>query len=288
MRKKYIWLAISVLLFSACRPAGQKNDLGGEPPILTVTIEPLRYFTEAIAGTRFTVESIVPRGSSPETYDPTPSQLLALADSRAYLRIGYIGFEQVWMQRLMANAPDMRVFDTSKGIDLIEEDEGPEPHIWTSAVNARVIAANVTAALCTLDSIHTSEYRHRCDSLIAVINHTDSLCRSLLSAPDADRTFLIYHPSLSYFARDYGLRQLPIEEAGKEPTPARLKGLLDFCQRENVNVIFIQPEFDQRNAALIAKQTGTRMVSINPLAYDWQDEMLHVAKTLATNTSSSK
>ena len=288
MRKKYIWLAISVLLFSACRPAGQKNDLGGEPPILTVTIEPLRYFTEAIAGAHFAVESIVPRGSSPETYDPTPAQLLALADSRAYLRIGYIGFEQVWMQRLMANAPDMPVFDTSQGIDLIVEDEGPEPHVWTSAVNARIIATNVATALCTLDSIHASEYRHRCDSLVTVINRTDSLCRSLLSSPDADRTFLIYHPSLSYFARDYGLRQLPIEEAGKEPTPARLKELLDFCQRKKVNVIFVQPEFDQRNAALIARQTGTRIVSINPLTYDWQDEMLHVAKTLAPNTPNRK
>lgn len=281
MRRKYIWLVISVLLFSACGSTSLKSDSGGERPVLTVTIEPLRYFTEAIAGTRFTVESIVPRGSSPETYDPTPSQLLALADSRAYLRIGYIGFEQVWMKRLMANAPDMPVFDTSKGIDLIVEDEGPEPHIWTSAVNARVIATNVAMALCALDSIHSSEYRHRCDSLITVINRTDSLCRSLLSGPDADRMFLIYHPSLSYFARDYGLRQLPIEEAGKEPTPARLKELLDYCQREKVNVIFVQPEFDRRNAELIARQTGSRIVPINPLAYDWQDEMLHVARTLA-------
>lgn len=281
MRRKYIWLVISVLLFSACGSTSLKSDSGGERPVLTVTIEPLRYFTEAIAGTRFTVESIVPRGSSPETYDPTPSQLLALADSRAYLRIGYIGFEQIWMKRLMANAPDMPVFDTSKGIDLIVEDEGPEPHIWTSAVNARVIATNVAMALCTLDSIHSSEYRHRCDSLITVINRTDSLCRSLLSGPDTDRMFLIYHPSLSYFARDYGLRQLPIEEAGKEPTPARLKELLDCCQREKVNVIFVQPEFDRRNAELIARQTGSRIVPINPLAYDWQDEMLHVARTLA-------
>lgn len=281
MRRKYIWLVISVLLFSACGSTSLKSDSGGERPVLTVTIEPLRYFTEAIAGTRFTVESIVPRGSSPETYDPTPSQLLALADSRAYLRIGYIGFEQVWMKRLMANAPDMPVFDTSKGVDLIVEDEGPEPHIWTSAVNARVIATNVAMALCTLDSIHSSEYRHRCDSLITVINRTDSLCRSLLSGPDADRMFLIYHPSLSYFARDYGLRQLPIEEAGKEPTPARLKELLDCCQREKVNVIFVQPEFDRRNAEQIARQTGSRIVPINPLAYDWQDEMLHVARTLA-------
>ncbi len=285
MRKKYIGLVISVLLFSACGSTSPKSDSGGERPVLTVTIEPLRYFTEAIAGTRFTVESIVPRGSSPETYDPTPAQLLALADSRAYLRTGSIGFEQVWMSRLMANTPEMPVFDTSKGIDFIVEDEGPEPHIWTSAVNARIIAENIATALCALDSTHTAEYLHRRDSLVTVIGHTDSLCRSLLSRADADRTFLIYHPALSYFSRDYGLRQLSIEEAGKEPTPARLKELLDLCQKEKVNVIFVQPEFDQRNAELIARQTGTRIVSINPLSYDWQDEIIGVAKALANTAN---
>ena len=260
--KKYSWLLIVFLLLVACQPNKRKSETE-KRPVLMVTIEPLRYFTEAIAGSRFTVESIVPRGSSPETYDPTPTQLLALADSRAYLRIGPIGFEQVWMDRLMANAPDLPVFNTSQGIDFILEDEGPEPHVWTSAVNARIIADNIATALCALDSTHTAEYLHRRDSLMTVIAHTDSFCHSLLSRPDADRTFLIY------------------QEAGKEPTPARLKALLDLCQKEKVNIIFVQPEFDRRNAELIARQTDTRIVPVNPLSYDWQDEITGVAKALA-------
>lgn len=282
MMMRNIWLFISVLLFAACRSTGQKSGADeGSRPVIMVTIEPMRYFVEAIAGPYFKVESIVPGGNSPETYDPAPAQLLALADSRAYLRIGHIGFERVWMDRLVSNAPDLSIFDTSKGIDLIMEDEGPEPHVWTSAVNAHIIADNIAQALCVVDSVHTSEFLHRRDSLQTVIAHVDSLCRSLLSHADADRTFLIYHPALSYFARDYGLRQLSIEEAGKEPVPAQLKALVDLCRKEKVHVIFVQPEFDQRNALLIAQQTGTRVVSINPLSYNWQDEMLMVAKTLA-------
>ena len=281
MIKNKIGLLIPLLLLVACVPAGVKNEVNEERPVITVTIEPLRYFTEAIAGARFTVESMVPRGSSPETYDPTPAQLMALANSHAYLRIGHIGFEQVWMGRLTANIPDLPVFDTSRGVDFILEDGGPEPHIWTSAVNARIIADNVAKASCALDSTHVGEYLHRCDSLMNVIAHTDSLCRSLLSRSNADRTFLIYHPALSYFARDYGLRQFPIEEAGKEPTPAKLKALLDICRKEKINIIFVQPEFDQRNAELIARQTGTRIVPINPLSYEWQDVLVGVAKALA-------
>ena len=95
------------------------------------------------------------------------------------------------------------------------------------------------------------------------------------------RMFVIYHPALTYFARDYGLHQISIEEGGKEPSPAHLKDLIDVCRAENVGVIFVQPEFDKRNAETIAQQTGTRVVPINPLSYDWEEEMLNVAKALA-------
>ena len=124
-------------------------------------------------------------------------------------------------------------------------------------------------------------YKARYDSLCQRIEQTDSLIRRTLSAPGADRAFIIYHPALSYFARDYGLHQISIEEGGKEPSPAHLKGLMDLCRKEGVRIIFVQPEFDRRNAEIIARQTGTRVVPINPLSYDWEEEMLNVAKSLS-------
>ena len=100
--KKLIYL-LALLIMCACGNPSSQN----EKPTLTVTLEPLRYFTEAIAGDRYEVVSMVPKGSSPESYDPTPQQIVALSRSQAYLRIGYIGFEQAWMKKLEANAPDM-------------------------------------------------------------------------------------------------------------------------------------------------------------------------------------
>ena len=91
MKKFCFLLLIATLLFS-CKQGGQQNKKNDDKPVITVTIEPLRYFTEAIAGDEFTVVSMVPKGSSPETYDPTPQQLVDLAQSKAYFRIGYIGF----------------------------------------------------------------------------------------------------------------------------------------------------------------------------------------------------
>jgi zinc transport system substrate-binding protein len=91
---------------------------------------------------------------------------------------------------------------------------------------------------------------------------------------------MIYHPSLSYYARDYDLQQICIEEGGKEPSPAHLKELIKRCKTEKVHVIFIQPEFDRRNAETIAKETGTTIIPINPLSYNWEEEMIKVAKSM--------
>lgn len=284
--ERLFFLLLPLLLFS-CQQQARKSQA---ERIITVTMEPQRYFTEAIAGDKFTVRSMVPKGSSPETYDPTPRQLVSLGESEAYLRIGHIGFEQAWMDRLLNNAPHIQVFDTSKGVDLIygagfdhgdhHHEGGVEPHIWNSTANAQVIADNTLKALCALDKENETYYRHRYDSLCHRIERTDSLIRNILSAPDADRAFIIYHPALSYFARDYGLHQISIEEGGKEPSPAHLKSLMEVCKEEGVHVIFVQPEFDRRNAEIIAQQTGTKVIPINPLSYEWEKEMINVAQSL--------
>ena len=281
--KKLIYI-LTLFICCACGHTPQQS----EKPVITVTLEPLRYFTEAIAGDCFEVVSMVPKGSSPESYDPTPQQLVNLSKSQAYLRIGYIGFEQAWMKKLEANYPTMKVYDTSKGVELIREEGhhhgdhyhegGVEPHIWNSTQNASVIADNIYAALCEMDADHQPEYKQRLDSLKQVIARTDADVRTLLA--NADSTFLIYHPALSYFARDYGLHQISIEEGGKEPSPATLKTLIETCRQEGAQVIFVQQEFDQRNAQLIADELGIEIVPINPLSHDWAEEMLRVANAL--------
>ena len=279
MKRTFLYILAALLAASCKNSSVQNNKSEGDKPVITVTIEPLRYFTEAIAGDNFNVISMVPKGSSPE---------------------------KTWMDKLTDNAPHLQFFDTSRGIDLIydsshahhhhdadephahdsiQDDEhqhllGVEPHVWSSAYNAQIIAGNIVNALCAIDKGNEEVYMERYKSLCNQIEHTDSLICHMLSAPNADRAFMIYHPALSYFARDYGLHQISIEENGKEPSPSHLKNLIDTCKKEKVRVIFVQPEFDRRNAEIIAKQTGTKVIPINPLSYDWEEEMLNIAKEL--------
>lgn len=285
--KKYI-LALIILSFisASCSNKSRNNE-----STIIVTIEPLRYFTEAIAGDKFKIVSMVPEGNNPETYDPTPQQMVELSKSKAYFRIGHIGFEQSWIKKLRENTKGINFYDTSTGINLIHQqcshnhgkdnaihNHGVEPHVWNSTDNARIIANNIYNALSELDNENSEYYRRRLDSLSVIINNTEEKIKSII--PESDKTFLIYHPALTYFARDYGLEQISIEEGGKEPSPAHLQSLIKKCKEKNVKVIFVQQEFDKRNAEIIAHELGLEVVPINPLNYNWTKEMINTAKAL--------
>lgn len=286
----WIYLLLAIVGLSACQ--GKKE---GGTRTISVTIEPQRYFAEKIAGDLFHINCVTPAGQSPETYDPTPQQMVQISQSQAYFRIGEIGFEQAWMKNLQSQNPDMVVFDLSEGMELIKNEEeaheegeahhhhhhgSVDPHIWTSISGARVIAQNTCLAFIKLDPENQKVYRAGYQRMIEEIDSTEAEMKQLLQ-PLAGTAFIIYHPALTYFAREFGLKQLCIELDGKEPSPAQLKQLLETATQSGAKVVFVQQEFDQKNAELIAKETGCRLVTINPLSYNWQDEMIRLATILA-------
>lgn len=286
----WIYLLLAIVGLSACQ--GKKE---GGTRTISVTIEPQRYFAEKIAGDLFHINCVTPAGQSPETYDPTPQQMVQISQSQAYFRIGEIGFEQAWMKNLQSQNPDMAVFDLSEGMELIKNEEeaheegeahphhhhgSVDPHIWTSISGARVIAQNTYQAFIKLDPENQEIYRAGYQRLIEEIDSTEAEMKQLLQ-PLAGTAFIIYHPALTYFAREFGLKQLCIELDGKEPSPAQLKQLLETATQSGAKVVFVQQEFDQKNAELIAKETGCRLVTINPLSYNWHDEMIRLATILA-------
>lgn len=286
MNKIIFTLFTSLLLLGASCSSPQKKSATQ----ITVTIEPIRYFTEVLVGDLYEVSCMVPKGASPETYDPTPQQLIDLTHSQALFYTGYLGFEQLWIDRLQNNAPETRFFNLSKQIDLIHEGVmehhghqhlgGIEPHLWNSPKNALVLIENIYNALCSLDSTHIEHYKLNYEKEKQRIIETDQKIKSILSQPGTSKSFMIYHPALTYFAQAYNLTQLSIEEEGKEPSPSQLKKLLDQATEYQVKIIFIQPEFDIKNAKMIANEIGAKIVPINPLSYNWHEEMINVAKAL--------
>ncbi len=280
---KLLPLLILLLLVGCSQGKLQKEN------IISVTIEPQRYFAEKIAGDNYKINTVVPMGQSPEAYDPTPQQIRNIGLGVAYLQIGYIGFEQAWINNIKENVKDVRFFDLSKGVDLIIDKEehdghyhygGIDPHIWSSVSGAKVIARNTLNAFIAIDPDNTDYYNENFRSLMKEIEETEAEINRLLSTLSS-RTFIIYHPALTYFAHEYGLNQLCIEMDGKEPSPAQMKELIEAARASQAKVVFVQQEFDKKNAELIAKETDCRLVTINPLSCNWKQEMTHIAKALS-------
>lgn len=262
-----------ILVACSSRKANQER-------IINVTIEPERYLAEAIAGDKYKVNTIVPKGSNPEIYEPSPEQLVKLSEGSIYLRIGQIGFEQIWMKRIRQNAPDMHIYDLSEGIIKPEKGKYVDPHIWTSVVNMRIMAQHLVEILSKEDPENGEFYRKRAATLVAELKKMDLDFRKILkNVPN--RSFLIYHPTLTYFAKDYNLDQIVIEKEDKEPTPFSVKETINECKRKNVRLILLQKEFDIKNTQLIAAQLQARIVQFDPLAYNWPETMRQVVAAIA-------
>lgn len=270
---RVVLLAAVWTLMASCSGGGQRN---GNNMIVT-TIEPLRYLVDQVAGDQWTTMSLVPEGFSPEEYSPTTQQMAELSDCAVLFTIGKLPIETTWVPRIESANPSLQVVDTSAG--LRERGMDFDPHTWTSPTNARQIVGNIADALYEADPTNTTYYKDNLRHAQATIDSLHSTLTEML-AELPSRSFVIAHPALTQFAADYGLHQIAIEVEGKEPTPASLQALIAQARAEGVRVVFVQREFADRSARIIADQLGATLVQINPLAYDWPSEMIHIAKAL--------
>jgi len=277
-------LLIGILLLG-CFSGAQKP----KNKILFVSILPLKYFTDKIAGDIYKVEVTVPPGAGPETYSPTPKQMMMLGEASAYFSIGYLGFEQTWLENFKSTNPNLQVFVTSKRVELIKDEgqhgdhshlQGVDPHIWSSPKTARLIAQNIFEGMMQIDPANGDTYQKNLSILLSEIEKVDSTVTKLLLKASSKK-FIIFHPALGYFARDYGLEQLSIEFEGKVPSPRHLQSVIETAKSENIKFVLIQKEFDKENAEIIAKETGSKIIQIDPLDYNWPEQMITIAEKLS-------
>ncbi|MFC2146896.1 metal ABC transporter solute-binding protein, Zn/Mn family, partial [Acidobacteriota bacterium] len=214
-----------------------------------------------------------------------------LSLSKLYFRIGHIPFENAWMKNIAANNPHMKIIDTSVGVDLIEtgEDEhhrnhhhhtGINPHIWLSPHAVKIQAKHILDAVLEIDKQNREFYKENYRLFLLDIDRLDREIKALLEKCTGKK-FMVFHPAWSYFARDYGLEQLPIELEGKAPSPADMKKIIDIARKENIRIIFVQEQFDTNSARAVAAEIGGRVVKIDPLALDWLANMKKIAQTLS-------
>lgn len=278
-------LAVMLLAFGSCSTRTQKDG----KDTLSVSILPQQYFAERICGDLFHIQTMIPPGESPATYDPSPEQMMNLSRSTVYFLVGHLQFETTWIRKAAGDHPGVTFVDTSEGLELELEqhtghdhDHGPvDPHTWMSARNVRVITQTMADELAKQYPEHQAVFD---TNLAAFHEEISALDRQIKQNLDTlkSRSFIIYHPALTYFAREYGLEQLPIEREGKEPSARYLKTLVDVARKNGIKAILVQQQFNQEEARIMEKEIGGRVITIDPLAHDWKSQMLAISQALQT------
>jgi zinc transport system substrate-binding protein len=281
MRKIFFFLF--TVLFISCG----RNVVDPGKKIITVSIAPFKYFVEKIAGDEFSVNIMVPPGADPHTYEPFPGQINKLVKSVAYISNGYLGFEMNWLDRFYEANQTMKRLSLGDKIEpLTSSDhhegdhvEGADPHYWVSPKCAMIIAASVKDFLSELNPSQKEKYEANYLILKSDIQKLDDEGKELFTGLPL-KCFMIYHPNLGYIARDYGLEEIPVEYNGKEPSPSRLRELIDRARKDHLSTIFVQREYDTKNAKAIAGEIGAEIVIIDPLSEDWQKSTSEIFSAL--------
>ena len=153
---------------------------------------------------------------------------------------------------------------------------GLDPHIWLSPPLVKIQARNILSALLEIDPSHRAVYETNYQQFVSQIDKLDTGLKTIFAGKQGLQ-FIVFHPAWGYFARDYGLEQVPIEIEGKNPKAAQLKELIEHARERGIKVIFVQPQFSRKSAELVAKEIGGQVAFADPLAEDWPANLREVA-----------
>ena len=286
-------LIFSLLILISC-----SQEFVDSKNIVFVSILPQKYFVEQISGDLLNVQVMVKPGHSPATYEPLPQQIAALQKTDIYFRIG-VPFEDVWIEKISKSNAQMKIVDTRKNIqlqemedfhDIISEEEGHhheekhdhhyDPHIWLSPKLVKIQAKTILQSLIKQYPEHKAKFENNYAKFDKDLTQLQVYLRTSLK-PVQDKKFLVFHPVWGYFSEEYQLHQIPIEIEGKTPTPRELSEIIDLVKRENIKIIFVQKQFSTKEAETIAKEINGKVISIDPLAENYIENLRSIGDTFS-------
>lgn len=248
-----------------------------------VSVLPQADFVTRIGGSSVDVSVLVGPGQSPATYEPTPKQMAALGQAQVFIRVG-TPFERGFIKKVEKSYPDLMIVDTRKGVPLRYfqrslGNEAVDPHIWLDPKRVKIQAVTICQTLCSAAPDQSFYFVARLQSFLDELDHLDQTITEALSGL-MRRSFYVFHPAFGYFADSYGMKQVAVEVEGKEPTPRQLAGLIDKARDEEIRVIFVQPQFSDREARAIAQAVDAVVVPIDPLPHDYIKNMRQTARAI--------
>ena len=261
---------------------------------VAASILPLADFCRQIGGDKVEVQVLIPPGASPHAFEPSPGVLTGLSQAQVLVYIG--GGLEPWIDRFLKTRKDQKlvVLAATYGIALITEipehvrgGEAPDqqhrhpqksgggqghtheagnPHVWLDPIFAQDICRRIAAAFIEKDPGSEAVYEENLKNYLEKL--TDLHQKTLTeTAAFRLREFVGFHPSFTYFARRYNLKEVGIIEVapGREPTPRALKNIIKAIHHYDIKVIFSEPQFSSRIAEVLAKEAGVSVLPLDPI-----------------------
>ena len=281
MRLHLIIIALATLLVGC----NQQRNI--DYADVMVSIEPLKYIVKRIVGDDLKIEVLTPSGTSPETYEPTPHDIIALQEAKMIFSTGLIEFETTLFGKI---GNEEKLIELHEDIKLItggcthahcNHKHGVDPHIWTSPRELRTMARNAHSAIMRHypDSAHyTVAYKAFDEEL----QQLDNECCEALQTTET-KAFVIYHPALGYYARAYGLEQIAIENEGKEPSAKHIANIIEQAKAKGAKCLLYQSEFPRSVVEVIADDMELEPTEINPLQENMIEFIKEITKTITSN-----
>ena len=301
MRGNVIRVSILCIIFllGGCTRQGEVTP-NGQPdkPVIAVSIVPQAWFVSRIGGGRAETLVLAGPGQNPHSYEPTPRQISGLAKAGAWILSG-TEFEISLRPKIERLFPALPVVDGTAGVifrqleDHNDNDEGHnhdhagdehfphdiDRHTWLGCEPAKILAAHVRDALTVLDPAGAEHYEENFRSLVQEIDGEFAALREEL-APLHGKNIFVYHPSFGYFLDEFGIRQQAVETGGKSPGPRDLNRLIALAREEQPAAIFVQAQFPTSAAKTVADAVGAQLISLDPLAPDWLENIRYMGVAL--------
>ncbi|MFH0845036.1 MAG: zinc ABC transporter substrate-binding protein [Pseudomonadota bacterium] len=293
MVKKLVSLSLAIPLSFFIASTFFSDARAGDAMKISVSLVPQKYFVERIGGDRVQVSVMVSPGANPATYEPKPQQMIQLTKSKGYFAIG-VPFEKVWLSKFQSANPKMALIHTDEDIkkipmetahshhDTPHQDKMMDPHVWLSPPLVVLQARKILDTLSRIDPSNKGTYEKNYKKFINDIVDLDLNLFDVFIQQIEKPHFMVYHPAWGYFAKAYGLKQIPIEIEGKEPTPKEMEAFVHQANKLNIKVIFVQPQFSTKSAKTVADAVGAQIMFADPLAMDWTKNLLNIAETFKT------
>ncbi|SFS05403.1 metal ABC transporter solute-binding protein, Zn/Mn family [Anaeromicropila populeti] len=284
--KQRIWKCLSFLviagaLFLTGCNKEKETETSSEKLTIAVSIVPQKTFVEAVCGDLAEVVTLIPPGSSPENYEPSPAQMEKFYDSALYFTIG-VPTEEA---NILPNAGEVNVVSLQEEVAKVYPDRTFEsgerdPHIWLSPKRVKTMVEVIAREMSNLDSANKETYEKNAKEYM---DQLDALDQDITKALEnvQNKKFIVYHPAFGYLAEDYGLTMYALEEEGKEATPEHLQEVIDMAKEENIKVIFYQEEIDSSQSESFAEELGGKTIQLAPLAADYIENLKKMADTMA-------